>query len=119
MSSVESALSVVAPPWDPWRIGPEKLKNLLTTFPRPAFPPFPPPDEPPLKLVTPVSTPVVRLLKKLPTDWILGETTAVISDWKSRIGTGAVMLYSLFFSIFDRSKASTKRVLLSSKVSTF
>lgn len=107
------------PPVDPCRIGPEKPKNLLTTFPRPALPPPPPPDEPPLKLVTPVSTPVVRLLRKLPTDWILGETTADISVWKSRIGTGAVMLYSLFFSILDLSKASTKRILLSSRLSTF
>lgn len=99
-------------------MGPEKLRNLETTLPNPAFA-FPPPEEEPLKAVIVVSTPVVRSLAMLPIERIFGDTTAVIRVWKSLMGTGDLMSHCLFFSIFDRSSCSITRVFVSRKLSIF
>lgn len=95
---------------DDERIGPDKRKNDESTPPKPALPPAsPPPDDaPPPPNNDPLKLPIFDVMAV-----IFGVITAVIKLCTLFIGFGDSIPYCLFFSIFVRSNASTKRVLAS------
>lgn len=72
-----------------------------------------------LKAVMVVKTPVVRSLAMLPMERILGDTTAVMRDCTSLMGTGVGIFHWRFFSTLARSSWSRTRVLVSRKLSIF